>query len=154
MNTTVASRALHLVDIENLIGAPRGPRWGAADALARYLVTSGWVPGDHVVVAGPPALILQLGTEAKIPCRSVVAAGPNAADLALIAAADPTFVARRFGRVVLGSGDGIFARLVSELTAAGVDVTVVGRGGSVSKRLTERAPVLRIDLLDHQLRSA
>ena len=138
------NRALHLVDLENLIGAPGGPRWAVADTMGRYLLASGWQPGDHVVVAACGPLILQYQTGSGVASRSIVAVGPDAADLALIAAADPTFVARRFDRVVIGSGDGIFAQLAAELEGCGVVVTVVGRGGAISRRLRSRE-VIRLD---------
>lgn len=44
-------------------------------------------------------------------------------------------VASRFESVVLASGDGIFADAVSELAAAGVPATVVGRQRHVARRL-------------------
>jgi hypothetical protein len=44
-------------------------------------------------------------------------------------------VEARFARVVLGSGDGIFAGRLARLRAAGLRVQVVAAAGSVSWRL-------------------
>jgi hypothetical protein len=57
------------------------------------------------------------------------------AGLTLLAYAQPDFVARRFGRVVIGSGDGAFSDLARELQQRNLRVVCVARGNSLSMRL-------------------
>jgi hypothetical protein len=61
------------------------------------------------------------------------ASGPDAADRRLLADAEPEFVARRFGRLVIGSGDHGFIARACELRTAGVGVLVVARPFSLAK---------------------
>ena len=61
--------------------------------------------------------------------------GENGADLALLDAYEPSEITSRFSRVVIGSGDGIFAPLAGALAKAGCHVTVVTRPESLANRL-------------------
>lgn len=67
--------------------------------------------------------------------RRLVRSGENGADLALLQVLEQESVAERYDRVVLGSGDGIFAYAAAGLQAVGVDVTVVSRSDALSRRL-------------------
>jgi NAD(P)-dependent dehydrogenase (short-subunit alcohol dehydrogenase family) len=49
---------------------------------------------------------------------------------------------QRFGHVIIGSGDGIFAEVVDELTAGNTKVTVVSRRRSLSQSLVRSAAEL------------
>jgi uncharacterized LabA/DUF88 family protein len=64
-----------------------------------------------------------------------VRSGENGADLELLAILAQESVETRFDRVVIGSGDGIFALAAARLQAAGVNVTVVVRRGALSRSL-------------------
>ena len=64
-----------------------------------------------------------------------VRSGPDGADLELLNVLLHEEVAARFTRVVIGSGDGVFARAAASLATAGVRVTVVSRRDSLSSRL-------------------
>lgn len=61
--------------------------------------------------------------------------GVDGADRLLLEAAEPADVARRFARVVVGSGDHIFTELVIELDRRSVDVAVVSRPEALAGRL-------------------
>jgi uncharacterized LabA/DUF88 family protein len=67
--------------------------------------------------------------------RWLIRSGPDGADLALIQAMMTERIPERFRRVVLGSGDGIFAEVCALLQAAGCAVAVVSRKESLSRAL-------------------
>jgi uncharacterized LabA/DUF88 family protein len=71
------------------------------------------------------------------------ARGPDGADLALLQEARTDYVASHYDRVVIGSGDRIFADRAYELRTASVVVAVVSRRKSLSPRLAEIAHVVR-----------
>src|SRR4051812_14471354 len=105
---TTTTRTLHLVDLENLVGDPMAS--GAAaldalDALDRYLTTAGHQDGDHVVLAANPGLVRTVMFDLPVPCNAHAVPGTDGADLMLLEQAEPGFVAARFGRLVVGSGD-------------------------------------------------
>src|SRR5262245_24660548 len=58
---------------------------------------------------GQPVDARRARLRAHTPCRTLVAHGADGADLALVAQAAPEWVAKRFDRMVIASGDGIFA---------------------------------------------
>lgn len=131
----VRERTLHLVDLENLLGD--GPPGDAIAVLDRYLAVAGWRRGDLVYLACNPGLarsfVWELG-DLGVECVVHTACGRNGADLALLAHAAPEFVARRAGRLVVGSGDGIFVARAAAVRDLGVDVLVVSRPGSLHGR--------------------
>ena len=124
---TTQGRTLHLVDLENLIGDPaaKGPIVG--ETYARYRSLAGWRRGDQSVVAANPSLLGELAFVVDPLVALRVARGEDGADLHLLAAAPPEWVAKRFGRLVIGSGDHIFARRARTIRDLGVQVTVVSR---------------------------
>jgi hypothetical protein len=81
--------------------------------------------------------------------RRVVRSGPDGADLALIEIIEKEDVVARFGRIVIASGDQIFAGPAAALQAAGVAVTVVSRPELLSRRL--RFAVRDVRYLDPSL---
>jgi NYN domain len=128
-------RVLHLVDVENLLG---GPTFSADRAIRGRLAYEAVVPGgivNQVVIstshwAAPSAWIAWPES-----ARRVVRSGPDGADLALLDVLSYESVERRFDRVVIGSGDGIFAFAAARLQAAGCGVTVATRPESLSRKL-------------------
>lgn len=128
-------RALFLVDLENLLGDPSDYA-GVAEAMGRCLIAGRWVPGDHLVVAGHPHLVLVARTATGLSFQALRAPrGPDGADRALLSALTPAFLADRYHRVVIASGDHAFAGLAAELGGRGIPVWVVGRSGSVAAEL-------------------
>lgn len=136
-------RTLHLIDVENLSGGRAAGPKAVAPALADYRRTIDVGADDHVVLGSGPLLAVAAGRSWP-GARLVVGRGVDGADRALLRAADPAFLAARFDRVVVASGDHAFAGLVSELRARGVAVVVVSRPGSLSadlRRLTLCRPL-------------
>lgn len=129
-----ANRAIHLVDIENLAGAPRPMPEQIKGAREAYLSASGFVPGDLVVVACNHGAALDVGLTWP-GIRLLMRSGPNGADLALLDVIADEHLEQRFSRVVIGSGDGIFTDAAAWLGARDVAVDVVARGEALAKRL-------------------
>lgn len=153
-------RSLHLVDLENLLADPwaRGSQVG--HALDEYLDCARFRAGDLVFVAGNPWLMVelawwQLDSADRVGCHRFAARGPQGADLKLLEAAPIAWVARRFDRLVVGSGDGVFADRLVAARASGLAVRIVSRPDALSGRLArldlptewfcgERQPVSRL----------
>jgi hypothetical protein len=78
-------RALHLVDVDNLLGDPRqATPASVAATLAAYRQAVRVAPADLVVVATNPGLALVVGLAWPGPLLRT-ARGPDGADLALLA---------------------------------------------------------------------
>ena len=136
MTTTLTTtRTLHLVDIENLVGDPKAPTAVVLDVLDRYLEVAGYRDGDHVVIAANPGLMARVAFDLPVPCNVHAARGENGADLVLLAQAEPSRVAARYDRLVIGSGDGAFADVALAVRDLDTPVVVVARPGCMSNRL-------------------
>jgi uncharacterized LabA/DUF88 family protein len=137
---TPTGRTLHLVDLENL-AARRHVTPAIAGAIAeQYRDVAGHRTGDLTVVGsshhnGFAALVAFPGSTVR--WRS----GRDGADLAIIAAFDE-FDLERFDRVVIGSGDGIFAELADRCHNLGLAVTVVAGPTALSQRLAAATEVV------------
>jgi hypothetical protein len=123
----VTTRTLHLVDLENLVGDPYADGSTAIEVFEEYLVASHWEPGDQVQVAVNPHLALEIGWRLPVDCALRTASGPDAVDQLLLDGAEPEYVARRFGRLVIGSGDHGFIANACAARRTGVGVLVVAR---------------------------
>jgi len=134
-----AERTLHLVDLENLMGGPFQSVEAMHYASDWYRHTAPVRPADHVIVAVNPKLAVVARSEwPRILMR--VAKGPDGADLALIKELqDPSWVASHYGRVMVGSGDGIFAPAIEAMRAHGITVGVLARERQVSRALRRSA---------------
>lgn len=127
-------RRLHLVDVENLVGSPRPTAVEVAACRQRYanlVKPAGW---DQCVVACNHGVAADVGYNwpgARLLWRS----GPDGADLALRDVLLEENVVDRFDRVILASGDGLFAEPVADLGRDGAHVTVVANRWSLSRRL-------------------
>lgn len=137
-------RALHLVDIENLAGSARPEPTDALAVVSEYLDLARWNAGDHVVVSANGALLrtVMFALPAGWAVRGA-RRGPDGADHVLLDAAEPDFVVARFHRLVVGSGDGIFASLLATVGAAGVFTSVVSARPRLSTRLRVAAGHVR-----------
>lgn len=127
-------RGLHLIDIENLTGGAKPSLEQIRDVQGIYAGHLTFGALDQVVVASSHNALVSAALgwpHARYRVRS----GPNGADLELLDVLWHEKVAARFTRVIIGSGDGAFARAAASLTAAGVLVTVVSRRDSLSARL-------------------
>jgi hypothetical protein len=126
-------RTLHLVDLENLLGDQRRERC-AVDGFRHYLELARWSPGDQVIVASHPEIVGQIGFAHPVPCNLDATVGNDAADVMLLSLAPVELVARRYTRLVIGSGDGIFLARARAARALGVGVLVVAREDCVAAR--------------------
>jgi len=68
--------------------------------------------------------------------RRILKSGPNGADLALLDSIDAETISERYSRVVIGSGDNIFAPIARYLVNQGVEVIVISRPESLGKALS------------------
>jgi NYN domain len=131
-------RALHVVDIENLAGAPIPSLALVTEVQLSYLSRLGPGADDQVVLAASHLGLLNAGLgwpHARYRVRS----GKHGADLALIDVLEHENVAARFSHVVIGSGDGLFGAAAARLADRGVYVTVVSRRGSLAQALARVA---------------
>jgi hypothetical protein len=137
-------RTLHLVDVENLMGGPFAGGNAMRESSRRYREAANVGLRDHVVIGCNPALALEAAC--NWPGKLLVAGrGPDGADLALLEQArDARWVAQRFDRVVIGSGDGIFCDMAAALRSYGVAVGVVAVEGSLSHSLARTAHFIRV----------
>jgi hypothetical protein len=132
------ARTLHLVDIENLAGAPIPSLMQVMDVQDRYARNLSVGIDDLVVMASSHLGLVN--TALGWPhARYRVRSGPDGADLALLDVIWHENVATRFSHVVIGSGDGTFVSAAQALTDRGVLVTVACRWGSLSPRLARAA---------------
>lgn len=136
-------RTLHLIDIENLMGGPQQGVVALRLAFVRYVVAMPVRHDDQVVIACNPKLAFEAGTAWKGALLKV-RHGHDGADLVLLENSEAEFVARRFARVVIGSGDGIFTERVLALRAAGVVVEVVSRPGSLAWTLRQAVEAVHL----------
>jgi hypothetical protein len=139
-------RALHLIDIENLIGGSQNADPAiCCVAFEAYREVSGYEPGDLVIVAAGVTTASCAFFHWEGVCRRT-ARGENGADLVLLGALATEPRLERFDRIVIASGDGIFASAASGLAARGIHVEAVSRRGSMSRRL--RSAVAAVHELD------
>jgi hypothetical protein len=99
-----------------------------------YFSVAGVQLGDHVVIAtgwaaAPSAWFGWSGG------RRLVRPGVDGADMALLDVIADESLSLRYERVVLASGDGVFAEACAHLQAEGCKLTVVTRSGALSLRL-------------------
>jgi hypothetical protein len=140
-SSITSRRSLHLVDLENLVGDPFAPCALTLAAFDDYLALAGWEPGDHVIVASNRHLMGKVAFDLPVPCNTHAVSGRDAADLMLLSLAPPELVARRYGRLVVGSGDWIFAARAERARELGVHVQVVARADGCSRQLHQFDPI-------------
>jgi hypothetical protein len=127
-----------VVDIENLAGAAIPSRVQVSTVQGLYLSRLRFGADDQVVMAASHLGLLEAAL-AWPHARYRVRSGPDGADLALIDVLLHEDIPSRFSHVVIGSGDGMFARTAKILAASGVRVTVASRPGSLSRLLRQAA---------------
>lgn len=120
-------RTFHAVDIENLLAGTAFNELDVRRLHRHYAKLAGHNAGDCTVIA--TSHYAANGAWFGWPGRPkrAVRSGPDGADHELLRSLDETPIVGRYGRVVIGSGDGIFADSIAELIDGGVHVTVVAR---------------------------
>ena len=137
-------RTLHLLDLENLCGGPDRIRSCKRAVVDLYRTSAGIAQDDHVVIGTNPGSLIDC-FDILLGSQLVGRSGPDGADQALLdVVRDIDWVARRFDRVVFGSGDHCFAPSAAALRARGILVGVVARAGSVSRCLKTRAAFVQV----------
>lgn len=136
-------RALHLVDVENLMGGPEAGIVALHEALDNYRAAAHFLDGDHAIIGSNPSL----GVQAKAAwpgARLVVKPGTDGADIALLEQVkDVDFIAARYDRIMIGSGDGVFEPMVRVFRSLGLPVGVVSRMRSLSADLRTSATYIQ-----------
>lgn len=125
------------------MGGPNRGHVALRRALADYREAAAVTDSDHVIIGANPRL--GLAAKASWPsARLVVRAGPDGADIALIETVrDVRFVAARYDRIVVGSGDGVFESVARAYRSCGLAVGVVSRQRSLSYALGVCASFVR-----------
>jgi len=142
---TIAARSirtLHVIDLENLASGVGKSAGEFLDVMDRYRSVIRIATDDLVEVAIDASAWRRVAFALPPSWRVRFGYGPDGADRALLHAVDPRVTARRFDRVVIGSGDGAFVELAEGLTAAGRRVDVVSRRDALSRRLARAATVV------------
>lgn len=145
MDTLTPPRALHLIDVENLVGTGH-PTAGDLNQVRQIYSALGIAEDlDHLVVACNPYVAVEVGCTWST-ARLRVGHGPSGADHQLLDVLRYERVIERFDQVVIASGDGIFTDVTVMLESAGTPVTVVCRAESLALRLRMAASqVIYID---------
>lgn len=136
-------RSIHLIDVENLLGGTDFAELEVIQLMAEFGYLVDRRSFDHVVIASchraAPA------TWFGCPeARRLVRSGPDGADRALIDVIERENLAVRYDRIVIGSGDGIFAEPAAVLQARGASVTVVAPPSGLSLKLKLAVRDIRI----------
>jgi hypothetical protein len=131
---TGTTRHLVLIDVENLAGtaAPTPLELSFVETKLREVVddldeAQRVVACSHVAARTAAFAFPGAGRRWR--------SGPDGADLALIEEMNDLRIMKRFERVTLVSGDGIFADSLAALAVMGIETTVVSRESSLSRRL-------------------
>ena len=125
-------QSLVLVDIENQVGASELTAENVVEVKTALDLLEG-AGIMHVVACSHHNAKVVMFNWPK--ARIILKSGKDGADLALIDVANDERVGKRFDRVVIASGDGIFAAVAKDLSTEGVQVCVVCGRGVLSKNL-------------------
>lgn len=138
-------RTLHLIDLENLCPGGRVTTAMVQKVWDSYKSEAGVSNGDAVVVGVGRSNAATAFFALPDGIRRVVGRGLDGADLALLEAGDPEWAQRRFQRLMIASGDHIFAPRVYECVAAGMPVELVfGAGRPHPDLIRTGAPIHRL----------
>lgn len=134
------NRSLHLIDLENLCadGLPGERLIEKVWQTYRYGVPNS--PEDHYIVGS--SHIFAARAWFVLPAQGIqrrVRSGKDGGELAILADIDLDHVARRFTRLVIASGDGIFAGTAAAARGSGLHVHQVTGLGACSRALASAA---------------
>jgi NYN domain len=135
----VSRRSIYL-DIENIAGTPipRAPQ--ARTAFNAFIGACDHQEYGRMTVAcnhlAAPTVALELGLSGSQLQRG---SGVDGADRALLAVIRDDLLSRRVDEIVIGSGDGIFARELTDLRHLIVKLEIVAVEGTLSRALQKLA---------------
>ena len=132
--------SLIMVDIENQVGASELTAENVVEVKTALDLLEG-AGVMHVVACSHHNAKAVMFNWPK--ARIILKSGKDGADLALIEVATDERVGKRFDRVVIASGDGIFAEVAKDLSNDGVQVCIVCGRGALSKNLELQCPNVR-----------
>lgn len=127
-----ANRELHLIDIENELGTGQVKAADIARFRTFYLKANNVPANAHIVVASSSSQNLLESAVGWPGARTVWLPGQDGADRALLEIAYEENVEKRYDKVVIASGDHIFAEAAGALQNLGVKVKVFARAVFVS----------------------
>ena len=136
-----AVRAAAYIDIENLCGTANPTRFECEQV--RELCAEHIDLQQTMVIGACSHFAAATASFAWPAVRWLWRSGKDGADTALLDEIHATEHGR-FDRIIIGSGDGIFADTINELAESGVHITVISRQRSLSHHLTDSAADLVI----------
>jgi hypothetical protein len=129
------SRALHLIDAENLCGSSLVSVAAATKLRDDYMFMVPVGPLDQIVLASSHVSILALGMAWGQGKRYLMRSGPNGADICLAGIVAEEKIESVFDHVYMGPGDGGLAPFAAHLGSRDVSVTSVSLIRSLSPHM-------------------
>jgi hypothetical protein len=127
-------RTAYFLDLDNLVGTGQPSANQIHRVLDEFERLCKPCRGDQVFCAGT-AISAYHCADYRPNYRVAVGRGKDGADRRLLELGDPEHVSRRFQRVVIGSGDGIFAGLALEYMTRGIQVELLVGKGALANNL-------------------
>lgn len=145
MKNCFQGRTLHVLDVENLVGAPSFEINDVERIATEYERRVPVGATDHMWLACSHhnAEAVFFGWPGS--ARRLLGSGPDGADLALLEPLLTESVFERYAGIVIGSGDAEFALPARWLATRGVRVLIASRAKSLSHQLARYFPVVTID---------
>jgi hypothetical protein len=140
----IADRELHLLDIENLLGGSQFSAQDVAQFRDFYLAANDVAEDAHIVIATSSAEGLVEAGLGWQHARTIFRNGHDGADLALLEVIDTEHVTERFTKIVIASGDGIFARAAEQMFDQGIDVSVFAPALAVSGQFSHASQLVHL----------
>ena len=132
-------RTAFFLDMDNLTGSGQPTSEQVRGVLDEFERICRPGKSDQVYCAGT-AITAYHCADYRPNYRVAAGRGKDGADKRLLELGDPEHVSRRFQRVVIGSGDGIFATIAHEYTRRGLKVELVAGKGAISRSLKRALP--------------
>ena len=148
MHTT---RSLHLIDLENLCGSGLPPTSVIERVWNTYRYGVSTSPEDHYIVGTSHAFAMRAWF--VLPAQGIqrrTRSGKDGGELAILTDLDLAHTVRRFDRLVIASGDGMFSETAMTAREHGLHVHQVSGIGTCSRRLAAAAHThsrLRLDAI-------
>jgi hypothetical protein len=141
----LAQRRLHLLDIENLVGAEPSETEGyvVRAVLQAYAELVGCQSDEHVIVGCNPSAAWVFAIHDVLPAASIrTRRGEHGGELAILDLVDALFVSRTYNALWIASGDRAFTGLAVDCRRRGVPVAVVTHPRALARSLAVAASVV------------